>query len=319
MKVLAIVHGYPPLHNAGAEWMLHGIMKDLQAKGHEVEVLVPGITEYDFDGISVRNDQWASTKPKMLEADLIMTHLRQAGRVTNMCKFYKKPMVQLIHNNNYYPSLTVNHCEHKVNQWAYVLYNSLYTKSEMNYPNPGVVIHPPVQRERCKTKPGKKITLINLCENKGGKFFNKLVELMPDYEFLGVEGAYGKQEKVDLPNITYMKNTPDVKKIYSQTRILLMPSMSESYGMTGIEAMYSGIPVIAAPTPGLKESLGDAGIFCSDSTLKWIEAIKAFDDLTYYKEVSKRCIQRTKDVEASVKKELEEMEVFLTKILKKAA
>jgi glycosyltransferase involved in cell wall biosynthesis len=40
-----------------------------------------------------------------------------------------------------------------------------------------------------------------------------------------------------------------------------MPSRYESWGRTAVEAMASGIPVIAHPTRGLCEALGEAAIF----------------------------------------------------------
>jgi glycosyltransferase involved in cell wall biosynthesis len=141
---------------------------------------------------------------------------------------------------------------------------------------------------------------------------------MPDYDFLGVEGGYGRQVKENLKNIEYMDNTPDARKIYAKTRVLLMPSLYESYGRTGIEAMVSGIPVIASPTPGLMESLGSAGIYCNvDSPLSWIEAIKRLDDPKEYKEQSKKCIERAKEVEQETPKELDNFERFLMDIANK--
>ena len=135
---------------------------------------------------------------------------------------------------------------------------------------------------------------------------------MPDRDFLGVEGGYGKQEKEAIKNISYMDNTPDMKKVYSQTRILLMPSLYESYGRTAVEALVSGIPVIAAPTPGLKESLGDAGIFCdAEKPEQWVEAIKKLDDPEVYKAQSKKCTERFKAIEAEKEKELKGFEDFL--------
>ncbi|MFI1769152.1 glycosyltransferase family 4 protein [Streptomyces sp. NPDC020800] len=49
--------------------------------------------------------------------------------------------------------------------------------------------------------------------------------------------------------------------VYSRSRVMLMPSLYESWGRVAVEAFASGIPVIAHPTPGLVESLGEAGIF----------------------------------------------------------
>jgi len=41
-----------------------------------------------------------------------------------------------------------------------------------------------------------------------------------------------------------------------------MPSQYESWGRVAVEAMASGIPVVAHPTIGLKESCGEAAIYC---------------------------------------------------------
>jgi glycosyltransferase involved in cell wall biosynthesis len=347
MKILALVHGYPPVQNAGAEWMLHEMLKFCVERGHGVEVRLPisGLKPYNLEGVRVEKDTWEETKESVKTADIIISHLDRAGRSLNVCEFYKKPFIQVIHNSNYYGILASKHRE-LVNRFVYVVYNSEFTKVACKYPNPSCIVHPPVDSTRYRVgekkpakvkikgvktievqtikqedkpvKSGKKITLINLFERKGGLFFNDLIRLMPDYEFLGVEGGYGKQEKSNLPNVTYMENTPDARNIYSQTRILLMPSQYESYGRTGIEAFCSGIPVIATPTPGLLESLGDAGIFCSlESPLKWVEAIKKLDDEKYYSEVSKKCIERAKDIEINSEKELNDMVNFFEDVLNK--
>ena len=315
MKITAIVHGYPPEHNAGAEWMLHEMLKYLVSRGHDVEVMMPDVTPYTFEGVKVNKDN--AIRKAVDTSDVVISHLKQAGRALNLCEYYNTPFVQIIHNSNYYTILKIKNRPKGNGRFAYVIYNSLFTKDDMNYPNPGIVVRPPVDIKRYKTKPGEKITLINLFDRKGGKFFHELAALMLDYNFLGVEGDYGTQEKGTLKNVSYMANTPDAKKIYSKTRILLMPSIYESYGRTAVEAMCSGIPVIAAPTPGLRESLGDAGIFCKlESPLSWIEAIKELDDEKAYKEASLKCLKRSKEIEKIKEKDLIGMDKFLNEIAK---
>jgi glycosyltransferase involved in cell wall biosynthesis len=176
-----------------------------------------------------------------------------------------------------------------------------------------VVVHPPVDGKRYKVgKRGSKLTLVNLFHRKGTATFQQIARLMPDRDFLGVEGGYGKQEKDAIKNVTYMDNTGDMKKVYSQTRILLMPSLYESYGRTAVEALVSGIPVIASPTPGLKESLGDAGIFCdAEKPAQWVQAIKRLDDPEAYKAQSKKCVERFKEIESETAKEFKAFENFL--------
>ena len=290
--------------------MVHEMMKFMIIKGHAVKVLLKGCEDYTFEGVHVVGSLTSDN------SDLIISHLKCSGYALNRAEYYKKPYIELVHNSNTMGIIKAKNRPKNAGQFVYVVYNSEFTKKENHYPNPGIVCHPHVDSKRYKTKRGNRITLINLFERKGGKFFAELARLMPEYNFLGVEGSYGPQEKIEEPNVTILKNTPDAKDIYAKTRILLMPSIYESYGRTGIEAMVSGIPVIASPTPGLREALGDAGIYCKlESPLKWIEAIKSLDDPKYYKEVSDRCVKRAKEVEQVTLKELAKFDEFLNSIL----
>jgi glycosyltransferase involved in cell wall biosynthesis len=202
---------------------------------------------------------------------------------------------------------------HKPQVNKYIIYNSEYVKNTMKYPAPSTVVHPPVDGKRYKvTRRGSKLTLVNLFERKGSLTFQAIARLLPERDFLGVEGSYGKQEKLNLKNIEYMENSPDMKKAYAKTRILLMPSVYESYGRTAVEAMASGIPVIASPTPGLKECLGDAGIFADPlNAEEWVERIKELDDEEKYKEASRKAFDRFREIDQQTKKELIAMENFL--------
>jgi glycosyltransferase involved in cell wall biosynthesis len=289
------------------------MLLDLKRRGHEVSVSIPGGGP-DFEGIPVSDDK--EIRRMVSECDVIFSHLKQGGRALNFAEYYGKAYVHLVHNTNYFDVVRVKNRDRGAGRFVYVVYNSEYTKRTLNYPNPSTVLHPPVDMSRYRVKnKGIKITLLNLCENKGGLFFNELIKLMPDYQFLGVEGAYAKQEKTKYSNVTYLNNTPDIKKVYAQTRVLLMPSQKESYGRAAVEAMASGIPVIASPTEGLKESLGDAGIFCDlRSPLRWVEAIQKLDDDNYYKEQSKKCVARSKEIETATRYELDQFNNFLKAI-----
>ena len=91
------------------------------------------------------------------------------------------------------------------------VYNSNWMKREAElffaeYPKgvrPGrdVIVRPPVFADEYRTKPGSKVTLVNLNEEKGGRLFEKLAGRMPDVQFLAVVGAYGEQIVPDLPNV----------------------------------------------------------------------------------------------------------------------
>ena len=87
--------------------------------------------------------------------------------------------------------------------------------------------------------------------------------------------------------------------MYAKTDILLIPSKEESWGRVAVEAMSSGIPVIANPTPGLVESCGEAGIFCKRNDIdSWVREIRRLKtDSEYYKTKSDLCLMRAKELD----------------------
>jgi len=144
-----------------------------------------------------------------------------------------------------------------------------------------------------RTTPGEKVTLVNLNESKGAHVFYALAERMPDIRFLGVIGAYGEQTVRDLPNVEIRPHGTDMRAVYGSTRLLLMPSSYESWGRVGVEAMCSGIPVIAHPTPGLLEALGDAGTFCDRDDLdSWEVAVRRLLEGRRWVSASRRATAR---------------------------
>jgi glycosyltransferase involved in cell wall biosynthesis len=148
------------------------------------------------------------------------------------------------------------------------------------------IVRPAVDPERYRTTPGNHATLVNLNDAKGGRVFWRLAKAMPHQLFLGVRGGYGEQvgfpatrtaaQVAALPrNVTLQWPTANMRDdVYARTRVLLMPSSYESWGRVAVEAMASGIPVMAHPTPGLLECLGDAGTFVDrDDLAGWVQAI----------------------------------------------
>jgi glycosyltransferase involved in cell wall biosynthesis len=51
---------------------------------------------------------------------------------------------------------------------------------------------------------------------------------------------------------------PDLAKLLNGAAALVHPSLHEGFGLTPLEAMYAGVPVIAARSPGITETCGDA-------------------------------------------------------------
>ncbi|MEV4384045.1 glycosyltransferase family 4 protein, partial [Streptosporangium sp. NPDC049644] len=271
MRLLAMLHAYPNHHNAGAEWMVHTMLRAAVGRGHEVDVVLsnpaPG-GSYTLDGVRVhpfvsKNDPFEYTD----HADAIITHLENTQRASMIGQMLGVPVVHVLHNTF---GQTRNWL--RKGPCSLAVYNSQWMRADfeewlgsVNAPRPtAVVVRPPVLAEEYRTKHGDRITLINLYPPKGSATFWALAERMPDVEFLAVTGGYGDQDIRDLPNVEVLPNIPGDRmrdEVYARTKILLVPSDYESWGRVGVESLVSGIPVIAHPTPGLKESLGAAGVF----------------------------------------------------------
>jgi glycosyltransferase involved in cell wall biosynthesis len=69
----------------------------------------------------------------------------------------------------------------------------------------------------------------------------------------------------------------DRQRVYTDARLLVLPSYEEGFGMPVLEAMSLGVPVIAANRGALPELVGDAGILIDPDDAESIVA--AFDRL----------------------------------------
>jgi glycosyltransferase involved in cell wall biosynthesis len=308
LKIVAYVHGYFPNHNAGAEAMLHQILLDLIDRGHEVRVLTGDPDAEEYEGIPLYEIHGKREIEVLQWSNLIITHLDKTRFAVQHGKRYKKPVVHLVHNDK---QLAYNKV-FDTGSATLAVANSDWIRKTVRRGIPSTVVYPPTIPERYSVKTSKEyITLVNMNEAKGGKIFWQLARILPEYNFLGVRGAYGHQVEYEkeLPNVTILDNTPDIQEVYRKSRIVLMPSSYESWGRVAMEASCSGIPVIAAPTPGLKESLDYAGIFAEiDDLAGYVEAIKMLDDEKTYERYSKLGKKRSKEVAAAFADQMEDLE-----------
>ena len=264
--IVAYIHAYVPTHNAGAETTLHDLLKHLVVEGWEAHVVIKDrhnipANEYVIDGVNVHQ---ATDKRSLLhwlpKADVTISHLECSERLHLLSNNYNIPTVHLIHNTHKLTQRWMSYADGLIINTEWIA-NSPGFK-EVNKPK--MVLHPPVNPDEYRTTRGKSITLVNLWEDKGAEVFYEMASRFPDLPFLGVKGGYGVQELRDnRANVTIMEHTNDMKKVYGETKVILMPSKYESFGRVGVEALASGIPTIAHPTPGLQESLGSAGLFAS--------------------------------------------------------
>lgn len=85
----------------------------------------------------------------------------------------------------------------------------------------------------------------------------------------------------------------DLPAAYSHATAMLHPSLYEGFGLTAVEAMACGAPVIASNASSLPEVLGDAAILLSpDDPKAWADAIRGIGDRS--EELRKKGFERAR-------------------------
>lgn len=141
------------------------------------------------------------------------------------------------------------------------------------------------------------ITMIRPSVRKGLKIFLKITDAMPEYKFLAVGDSEKVGELIRRKNIKYIPWTNDMKSIYAQTKILIVPSVwHEPFGRMTVEAMCNGIPCVVSNRGALPENIGDAGIVIDDifDIGAWVEAIKKLEDENFYRKSSNESKKQAK-------------------------
>ncbi len=167
-------------------------------------------------------------------------------------------------------------------------------------PSYGMVVRPPISAAQYRTVPGDAVTLVNLSAWKGAHVFYALARRMPGTPFLGVRGWGDQVIPNTVPhNVELLEPTDDMQSVFSRTRILLAPSWSEGFPRTPIEAAASGIPVVAHTCDGLREVLGDSGIYADrDDVDAWQTALTILQDSNTYRQASINIAGRFAELEA---------------------
>lgn len=292
MNVVALLPAYPPAARFGAPLATHRFLAHLVGRGHSVAVgrLMGRGAGYEVDGVSVDRAQGLGAALRLAgEADVVISH---GGSRIDMSTV-PCPKVRIAHGFDA-DDLDVD----------LVVCNSEGLRDHLvdigRLTGPSIICRPPtVAAEHRVDQTGDRITLVNCSKDKGVITAWKVSDALPDHRFLGVKGGYGSQDHTPRnPNWTIWPTQQDMRTVWAETRILLMPSAFETWGMAGVEAMCSGIPVIAHPTPGLRESLGDAGIFCDrDDIASWVAEVRRLDDPHEYEVASKAARARADELD----------------------
>ncbi|WP_087037480.1 glycosyltransferase family 4 protein [Thermococcus litoralis] len=104
------------------------------------------------------------------------------------------------------------------------------------------------------------ITFIGaLTSYKDPKTFIRLAKYFPDEKFLVVgDGPLMEELKTMAPpNVKFLGYREDIDTILAESKMLIVPSLREGFGLVVVEANSLGVPVIGRAVGGIKELIRD--------------------------------------------------------------
>jgi glycosyltransferase involved in cell wall biosynthesis len=172
------------------------------------------------------------------------------------------------------------------------------------------LIYNGVDTERYRyVKKSKRLKILfvgNLVERKGVLYliraFNEIKSQLPGAELFIVGRKNEKSDYVkelrrnSTEGVTFTGTVTEEELIrhYQSANILVHPALYEAFGMTLVEAMSCGTPVIATKVGGIPEVLGDAGILIKPKNVEEIvkSVLKLADNRKLYDNLAKRSRER---------------------------
>lgn len=275
MSVVALTHGYPPLWNMGGEVSLHRTIKGLNGQKH---VLTKTDQSYVFEGVNVHKintpdvlDIYADPKPiakQLIDLNAKVVIGQNELSLPAVLAAQKAEAISIV--NVHTPPRYGATINESLRFADYAIYNTEAAAKEWGEPN-ALVLHPPISPLPNETiSGGDAYTVLSSLVNKGVEVVLELAKRNPDQRFIIVRspaekthGLKNLEERAStLPNVElHPRVAPEeVIKYLKQTKILLVPSRYETYGMSAIEAAGYGIPCVHVDTVHVREGIGEAAI-----------------------------------------------------------
>lgn len=268
MSLVSFLHGYPPKWSMGGEVSTHRTLREVYGSTVFTRIDEP----YTFEGVQVRpigNRLSAEAFVGMADsvgAKALFAHSTYSTDTIRAARRLRLPAVLSVHAPPRYagdlrrawPSANVR------------LYNTEAARRDWR-DKQGWVLHPPVGRPPVVGPldgPHDALTLTSSLLNKGVQQAMELAQRWPDRRFIIVRspahqthGSVDFEEKAALiPNIEVWDrlHPDDMHLLWAQTKVLLVPSRYETYGMSALEAAWHDIPSVHVDTVHVREGIGTA-------------------------------------------------------------
>lgn len=310
MKVACLTHYYIEENRAGGEMMMHALLKKLVQDGHDVTAYITKTARPNtvIDGVKVVYTHYCLYDLDAANYDILISQFENSIMAIKHAHRLNRPVVLVVHNHMMQSTVD------RLRSSDFVVYNTKCLRDRYKTPCRHMVVHPPLivddSVDVLDQSQRQYVTLVNLTKSKGSSIFYALAENLPDVQFLGVKGGYFKDHQVikNLPNVTIIENTDNMyRDVYSKSKIVLMPSDYETYGMVAAEAAYYGIPVICTDLPGLNENLGNAALYTDHMNLPdyYMMVKRILADPLVYKVLSNNCLKRSEQKAGQLELELD--------------
>jgi len=168
------------------------------------------------------------------------------------------------------------------------------------YKKDATVIYPPVELPKTEIKTSNKIYYLTGGRLTAAKNFDLIVKAFNKLGLpLLVYGAGPSEnylKRIAMDNIKFLGSVSDneMTRLYANAKAYILAQKDEDFGMTAVEAMGFGIPVIAYKGGGYLESVvdGKTGIFFNKLNVEILtSAVKRFEKMKFKKE---DCINQAK-------------------------
>ena len=277
MTLTAFLHGYPPNWSMGGEISTHRTLSVVPG----ATVFTPRTVDgYVLDGVTVLPSSGSTYSHITEDAEAVGTsvlfaHSTLSQATVRAARRMKKPSILAVHApprfaadlRRAWPAATVR------------LYNTKAARKDWNDPR-GWLLHPPVGPSPTKMLDGMgdAYTLTSSLMNKGAERVLDLARRLPGQRFIIVRspahGTHGspvfEEEAATLGNVEIWERLHPrmMDLLWAETRILLVPSRYETYGLVALEAAWHGIPSVHVDTVHVREGIGEAAYLLKSHTVE---------------------------------------------------